>query len=142
MRRSVRSIVAGVAIAGAALVVVATPAFAWYAAANAYYLYYMPGPPPGTYLNQCALDSSNGTASPDQPYATFYAYKNSSSNCYIAEATVTYDQNGGLYNTPYAAAYANTTAGAFGPNGTGIVAGNFTACTPSFYCLSWSTTPL
>jgi hypothetical protein len=140
-RGAAKRITAIFGLAFSVLMLLAAPAGAWYAASGSYYLYYMPGPPPGGYLSGCAIDSSNGVASPSQPYATAYDYANSWSSCLDESVQVTYASGGNLYNSGVYYALANQTAGAFGPNGTGLVAGDFAACNTSYYCLAWSTSP-
>jgi len=112
---------------------------AWYSKLNRTVKYYVPGPPPGSYLSACLVRSSNGVTG-SSPYASINPiYNKNTSRCTSADVQVVYDINGSLEAGQLVPASANQTATSTGPYGAGLVAGSFTACNVYGYCASWST---
>jgi len=112
---------------------------AWTSPYNTYEYYYMPGPPPGSYLSGCDVQTSNGSYI-GYPDSTMYDYANSYSSCNYGETAVVYDQNGSpVMATPYQGNGPNSASASLGPSGDGDIGGSFIACNTSYYCLQWST---
>ena len=123
---------------------VGEPAFAqvhapgWNQVYGRYDTFYMPGPPPGSYLSACIVttefDHVGSSASYTRNYTSAY------SSCFSSSAQVVFNVSGSLYNGPFQVApknqYAFSNSGVFDD---GLVGSNWAGCNVYLYCIYWPT---
>lgn len=136
MRWSRRVIVVG-ALLVAPLALMASPAGAWTSPYNTPETYYMPGPPPGSYLSACAVTTLNG-ANGSTAISYIEGEYNSYSLCYFIQTQVVY-YNGGPVGGPWNYGYYNDYVQSLAPGPYSDIGGNFNACNVYSYCQEWST---
>lgn len=112
----------------------------WVSGFNDYVGYYMPGPPPGSYLSACYVVSENGVDLSGSPQASINPQSDSYSACSGGYASAVFQIPGGIGESASTYTPANGTAVAWGPEGDADIGAVFAACNIYGYCLSWGTT--
>lgn len=140
MRRKLAARLGCVAAILFAVIGSAPPAHAWQANVNEVHTYYVPGPPPGSYLSACYVDSVNGVFG--RPFAQLQTYDNAWSDCMIGAVTVVYLRDGVLLNGPKVPDTPGGRAGvSTAPHPGSLVGANFEACNLYWSCWYWQTSP-
>jgi len=138
LRRSMYRMALVISFAVGALALWALPAEAWTSPANTWENYYMPGPPPGSYLSACNVSTINGESG-DVAYGAIEPFNNAYSACDYGAVQVVWDDSGTPVGGVITTGPVNTVFDATGPSGYYDIGANFGACNIYNLCDYWST---